>query len=351
MADLIIDNKKISSNYSIIKKMCNDNNLIFLPVTKCVRSVREIISPLIELGLPIITDVHEQNLSKWENTFPTALLSATRSIINTPYIPDVVYTADPFIINHLSDASEKVRFIIQLEMGGLREGILPWMFKNLIQHIDDKHINRITGFSTNYGCIHGITPDVDDINNFCDTSLRLSKMIQLSDPIIAAGGTILFDFLTNKQLPHKLTHIRMGESILFGFNTYTNTPIHGLENEIFTLQGEVIETKEVNTNIKGNNALNSFGEHFNNERLFMTNGIRKRAVINFGSIIADFKYIRPITNGIIICAQSYDHSVIDITDCEHSLSPGDVISFDCKYDAVVKAFHHPYTTISYKGDV
>lgn len=345
MAELTVNIEKIAKNYSIINNICTQHNKTLFPVTKCIRSDKIVIEKLSEIGLETVTDVHAENLSVFKGNIKTALLSSGRSIINSEFIPDILYTSDPFIINSLSKKNDKVSFIIQLEMGGLREGITEDYQDTFISLLEVSSLKRIIGFSTNYGCIHGIIPDRSDLNTFCTTALQFAEKIGLDKPVIAAGGTILFNSLIFNMLPKELTHIRMGESVLFGFNTYTDKPIGGLESDIFTLYGEVLEIKTVNTEIKGISQLNSFGVPFDNSLKFMNNGIRKRAVVDFGIMTANKKFIESKLSGAYICAQSYEHSIIDITDCDLNIENGIKIPFSCKYDAVAKSYHNPFIKI------
>ena len=77
-------------------------------------------------------------------------------------------------------------------------------------------------------------------------------------------------------------------------------------------------------------------------------GPRKRAIIDLGSAdIGNCKDLIPEDPGIEVMANSSDHTVLDITDCEKDYQVGDVVEFALKYSALMYASYSRHVSKTY----
>jgi predicted amino acid racemase len=126
----------------------------------------------------------------------------------------------------------------------------------------------------------------------------------------------------------------MGEGIFFGFDTSGGAEIPGFERGAFTLFMEIVEIREkiiVAPNEQGGKTA------LGGEPLPQKTGKRRRAVLDTGALAAPLHDLRPVDPNITLAGQTYDFTVVDITDSSEPYATGGFIAFTAEYAASARA--------------
>lgn len=250
-----------------------------------------------------------------------------------------IYTADPRLIKKISDLdlNPKPHIILSLEAGGLREGIPPEDLLEAAREIERLPGVRFKGIGATYGCLLGLFPEDKDLLILAEGKKMLENQ-GIACPVVSAGGTILMDRILENNIPREINHIRLGEAVFFGYNTFTQRSIPGFRQRCFTLKADILESFQKNTDIGGNFGVNIFGRPGTKGHPLLNKGKRHRALVDFGSAMIGSKAnITPDSDGTLL-ALSYEQGVMDFDDDKRR----DSASFLVNYDGVARLMLYPY---------
>ena len=132
-----------------------------------------------------------------------------------------------------------------------------------------------------------------------------------------------------------MNNLRLGESILLGYETLHRKPIPGLFTDAFTLIAEVIESKVKPSKPYGVVCQDAFG----NVPVFQDHGLIKRAILDIGLQDVQVSGLTPRLD-IEILGASSDHIILNAKKIE--LKVGDELEFDLNYGALLSAMTSPY---------
>ncbi|OHD11065.1 MAG: hypothetical protein A2Y41_02930 [Spirochaetes bacterium GWB1_36_13] len=344
MASLQIDLKKIERNYRLLKKIAEKYQIQFLPVTKCLLSHEKLIEVLVEAGCEEISEAHFFNLLNWKKKIPVKknLLSISPSIIKSSLtIIDSVIVSDIFVIEKINNLGlkNKIGIILPIEIGELRDGIFLEELENFLTFTSHLKNIQIQGFDLNYGCIRGVIPDMQAVEETFQKAKAVSEKLGIIPNVFSVGGTIFYDSFKNGEIKGLSNQIRMGEAFIFGYNTYTAQNIEEMEQGAVILKGEILELRNKNIEIKVKTGWNSYG---NKSEEYPEKGIRKLAVLDFGYLDDIKKQLIPLDNGIKIFGNSHNHTVVDLTDSKEHYKTGGEIQFYTCYDITEYGMLVPY---------
>lgn len=340
MTSLTINLEKISKNIEIINNLCSIQGREFVLVSKIVHSDPFILKYLFDRGLKSIADINKANLDAINfNINKTFFLPSLTEIDESVQSYAYVYTSSIEIPKKISELNlnKKMQIIVPIEFGGLREGI-P---KNEIIEFMKKSIKlkgiEITGISSNFGCISGRKPSIQELNEIVFIAREIQSKLGYKLKIISTGGTILIDYLIKNKIPKEINQIRIGEAAFFGYNTFRERYVEGFENNGIILAAEIIEIYEKDTNQNGSYGKNIFGEKLKKSDRFFNCGLRKRALLNFGVLSSRMSSLRPFDKNILLLKQSYDTTIVDIADCDMEYVVGSKVCFYSGYDSTAQS--------------
>ncbi|HOV14047.1 MAG TPA: alanine racemase [Spirochaetota bacterium] len=246
-----------------------------------------------------------------------------------------IFVSDLKILEAVSQLkkSKDIEIILSLELGDLRDGINPDNLNNFMKNALKIDNINIRGIGTNLGCLAGKLPDEKTFNILTDCYYNIKTKLGFEFKKISIGGTVFYDFIEQQKIPKEINQIRIGEAIYFGYNMSYKKNIESLRQDTFVFSSEIIEIydKRVDNSERG---FNAFGEKSNIKK----SGIRKRAVLDFGKLIAEKCSIFPIDNNIFIDGQTHNHTVIDISDSNKKYNVGDNIDFTINYNSAATIF-------------
>ncbi len=247
-------------------------------------------------------------------------------------------------INEIAKKMNKVhKVIIMIELGDLREGVLPGKLTAFYEEVFGlKHID-VLGIGSNFGCLNGSIPTIDQYMQLVLYRELLELKFNRPLPVISAGTSASIPQLLTGELPKGINHFRVGESIFLGTDLINGGHIKGLREDVFILRSEIAEVKE-----KSWTPLMEPGSNispFEQPNLDIQPGQRgRRAVLTVGQLDVDVNGLTPTSDEFSIAGASSDMTVINIDDNSSPIKIGDFIDFKLNYSALVNLMHSRYIT-------
>ena len=323
MARIRINLTKIVQNFHIVQKICQDNKIELAVVTKCCCGDQKIIQYLIEAGMEIIAESQPKNLQGIGSKVKKIMLHSSLSSLEKKFICDFIYIADQEILKKYcrSSLSKQSQVIIPIELGDMRDGILP---NEIIPFLKEAAITknvRIAGFSANFGCFKANEPTMNWFNSFIECVKEVEYQVGFKPILLSIGGTVILNLLRNDICPAEINQLRIGTGIFLGYDPTLEVEIPYLNQDTFILEGEILEIN--------NNKNNDF--------------YQKRAIIDFGYASASLAIgLRSVLQGVEIIGLSQDVTIVDITNTNVPLFIGDSIEFFLTYHPLIRAMISPY---------
>lgn len=337
---LEIDLDKVRDNSRIIVDMCRPLGIEILGVTKGFSAKPRIVKAMIQGGITTLADSRLENimaLRKKGFTQDITLLripriSAVKKVIAyTNYSVNSEYS----VIRQLSDAAfaqgTKHKIVLMVDVGDLREGVLPEDAFVMAQRISMLKGVTLAGVGTNMGCYGGILPTMSNLNMLIDIANEIEKRAGIKLEIVSGGGTSSLRLIEDGEMPKGINQLRIGEGILLGTDTTHDNIIPWLHQDAFVLRAEVIEVKTKPSVPIGELGHDAFG----NTPVFEDNGMRKRAIVSLGRQDVNVEGVFPLNTKMHILGASSDHLIVDVTDADENIKVGGQISFKLNYQGLL----------------
>jgi ornithine racemase len=239
-------------------------------------------------------------------------------------------------LSHYATVHHKIhKVIIMVELGDLREGILPRnLSKFVYQTIDLPHI-KVVGIGCNLACYGGIKPNEPKMHELSELANSIEEEFQIELEIISGGNSANYEWYKSIEKVGRINNLRLGESILLGCETIGRKVIPGLYTGAFKLIAEVIEAKEKPSLPFGEACQDAFG----NIPTFLDRGIGSRAIVALGRQDVVMSGLKPV-HTLEILGSSSDHIILDSK--KHPLQVGDEVAFDLNYGGLLSAMTSPF---------
>ncbi len=334
---------QIKDNAQILTELYGQKGISIMGVSKAVLGEPSIAEAMIQGGVRFIADSRIENIQKMEN----AGVSAKFVLLRTPLsqaesvVQSVAISLNTEIktlkkLSHFAKAQNKNhQVIIMVELGDLREGILPC---DLLQFIREtltlSHI-KIIGIGCNLACYGGVKPDDKNMEELSELVNHIEKEFQISLEIVSGGNSANYEWYKSTKDVGKINNLRLGESILLGCETLNRKAIPGLHTSAFQLFAEVIESKKKTSLPFGEICQDAFG----NVPSFQDRGIRQRAIIALGRQDALVSSLKK-NNKLEIIGSSSDHIILESKD--QNLQVGEEVKFNLDYAGLLAAMTSPF---------
>lgn len=344
-----IDIQKIAHNARVLKKWYEEKGIQITGVVKGVNASLEVAKALMESGITSLADTKISRIQKKKS----ANLNATYLLLRTPALSeveqvvlfaDISMNTELEVIRALSKEAVKQNkvhsIILMVEMGDLREGIMPEDVPAIMEEVLKMPGIRIAGLGTNFACFGGVIPKEQKMNEFSALAKKVQKQFSLFFPYISGGNSANYYWVKHTKDTGVINHIRLGESIFLGRETINGNPIPGLYQDAFCLVTEVIESKVKPSVPFGERNRNAFGETVN----FKDRGMMQRAIVGIGRQDVFVSGLTPLLP-VDIIGSSSDHIILDTKNIH--LKPGDEVRFSLDYGAMISAMTSPYIVKKY----
>jgi predicted amino acid racemase len=234
--------------------------------------------------------------------------------------------------------------ILMVDMGDLREGVVPQKILPLVQQIILLPGIRLQGLGANFACYSGLIPTPELLKNLVALTQQVRDKFLLELPIVSGGNSANIDLLLNGTMPVGITQLRIGEGILLGRETLRRNSIPGACQNALILHAEIVEVQEKPSVPSGDIGQDAFG-HI---PIFVDRGIRNRAIAAIGRQDVEFEGLTSISPGIDILGGSSDHLILDVSDVTTEVAVGSEVCFYMQYGSLVHAMISPYVSRVYK---
>lgn len=339
---LIINLKAIGENYLKIKKKSEELGVEVIPVTKVVRGDENIVRTLASLGAKIIGDSRIKNIKNFSHLKVNKLLLRAPSfseIEDAVDLVDISLETEISTIEKLSlslkKKGKKHEVIVMVEVGELREGVMPQDVIPFVKKLMSFPNIEFLGLGTNTTCFSGIIPDEKNLRVLYELKSKLEDE-GIPVKIISGGGSNLLKMVWEKRLPNFINQIRVGEGIFCGVEAINRENLPGLREDTFILEAELIEVKRKPSKPWGERTKDAFGE----EVEFEDEGEMIRGILSLGRQDVNLGGIKPEEDFKIIGASS-DHMVVNLNKRYFS-KVGDILSLRLNYSGILSAMTSPY---------
>jgi predicted amino acid racemase len=339
-----IELDKLIHNARELTALYGSRGIHVTAVTKGVCGSPWIASALLNSGIRSLGDSRIANIQKMRE----AGLDAQFVLIRSPMpseaervveFADVSLNTEISVIRLLAEHATKRgkthRIVLMVELGDLREGILPCDVDAMVEKVIRLRGVELSGIGTNLACFGGVRPTEANMWALSSISGKLERKYGVNFEIVSGGNSANYQWFVSTPDVGLVNHLRIGEAILLGCDTLTRKQIPGLYTDAFTLVAEVIELKTKPSKPYGEIAQDAFG----NVPVFEDKGEMKRAILALGRQDVDVSGIRPRIEADVLGASS-DHLILDVRD--PGLEIGDQVRFDVGYGALLRAMTSPY---------
>lgn len=335
---------KISHNIKTLKELYASKGVDIIGVTKAVCGNSDIADAFVKNGISILADSRISNIRKMRTEgvkaqfllLRTPLLSQAEEVVK---YADISFNSELSVVERLSkfavEQNTKHKIILMVELGDLREGILPSDLDKTIEQILELEGIDIVGLGTNLACFGGIAPDELKMNFLSTLANNVEEKFGLKLDFVSGGNSANYDWFMSTRNVGRINNFRIGESIFLGQEPLNRNPIPDLFTDAFTLVAEVIESKTKPSIPYGTVSQDASG----NIPEFKDNGQMKRAILGIGLQDVLVSGLTPKLDIEIIGASS-DHIIVDSKKIEYKV--GTELGFNVSYGALLSAMTSPY---------
>ena len=236
--------------------------------------------------------------------------------------------------------------VCMVELGDLREGIMPDELPALIEQAEALEHVRVAGLGVNLSCFGGIVPTQENLGRLVD--LAAVAQSRLGRPLIVSGGnSSTLPLALAGGLPPGIDSLRSGESILQGVDTLTREPLlPDLHLDAFMIRAPIVECLVKPSRPIGERAQDAFG---GDPAPCEDRGLRRRALVALGRQDVNPGFLTPIDSRVKVLGMSSDHLVVDVEEVRPAPRVGDVVEFIPGFASVLQAFTSRYVEKEYVG--
>jgi ornithine racemase len=344
MNRLVINLPALRHNIKTIDGWIRNHGATWTLVTKALSGHVDTIRALQALGVRSMADSRVINLraiGKISPDFESWYLRPPR----LTFVRDIVGVSDVSLNSEIQviDEIERVaaemgkthHIIIMIELGDLREGILPGSLIGFYSHVFKLDHVEVLGIGANLGCLAGIVPTVDQMMQLVLYRELLQLKFNHSLPIISAGSSAVIPMLLEGRVPKPINHFRIGEAVYLGTDLIHGGILPGLRDDAFTLEAEIVEIKEKSLAMQGDGTGISTFEPICKEE-FARGQRGYRALLAAGQLDTDVKALPPLSPNVRLAGASSDVMVINLGDNPDGLKVGDSVKFRPAYSALIR---------------
>ncbi|MEO9871987.1 alanine/ornithine racemase family PLP-dependent enzyme [Ekhidna sp.] len=338
--EISIDLEKIAHNVRTLKKGYGTKGIHIMGVTKVICGDPHLANILITNGLNHLADSRITNIKRMQRENVEAkflllrtLLSEVESVVK---YADISLNTEISIIQALSKAAEKNntihKIILMIELGDLREGIMPIDLNRTVRSILKLQGIQLAGIGTNLACFGGIKPNERKMKQLSSMANDLEKRFKISLPIVSGGNSANYNWFESTGDLGRINNLRLGESIFLGCEPLEKEPIPDLFTDAFILYAEVMESGIKPSVPYGEIGLDAFG----NEPAFKDYGQIQRVILGIGKQDVRIEGLIPPFEMTILGASS-DHLVLKTN--KTNLKVGDTVAFGLNYGSLLSAMN------------
>ena len=345
---LSVDTRLIYHNTVAIVEVCQRAGLQVFGVTKGAGGLPAVARAMLAGGVVGIADSRLINLEWLKKSGIGAPLMLLRSpmkgeIHRAVAVADIILCSTLSTIQALSKAAveerREIEVIPMVEMGDRREGLMPELVGDLVASGGKLPGIRIRGLGTNLACFAGALPTPASIT-FLENMAQSLGSGRASEFVLSAGNSSALGLVYQEEWPQLSfpAHLRVGESILLGWDVITKEPLPETSQAAFRFYAEVIEVAKKPSLPGGPTGCNAFDEYWEP----LDRGTHWRAVLALGRQDLGAGSIIPIDPGIEVIGMTSDHTILAVDQAENKIVVGSELEFRLDYGGLLAAMTSPY---------
>jgi ornithine racemase len=343
---------QVRHNARMLSELYGQKGISLMGVSKAVLGDPAIVAAMIQGGVKFIADSRLENIQKMKRARVSAQFVLLRTALSQAesVISDVDISLNTEIetvkeLSYYANVQRKThQIILMVELGDLREGILPADLAPFVKATLALANIKIIGIGCNLACFGGIKPDEQKMRDLSELADAIEKEFHLHLEIISGGNSANYEWYESAQKVERINNLRLGESILLGCETVSRKAIPGLYTSAFKLIAEVIESKEKPSLPFGESCQDAFGH----VPTFRDRGLRRRVILALGRQDVLVSGLRP-SHDLEILGSSSDHLVLDSNNDD--LKVGSEVTFNLDYGGLLSAMTSPFVKKQFVGCV
>jgi predicted amino acid racemase len=351
--EVLIDLAKLDHNIAVIQAICRHAGVQAVWVTKGCHSHPAVVDLLASRGAAVLGDVYADNLGRIRDNFAGEL-----QMIQPPsrhQLDAALAYADTLLVSSVDNAAalaqaarrggHRPRLILMVDVGNLREGVLPDAVAGVVTRILElPHVDLI-GLGTSVGCFGGYLASERDLQRLVHVAATVSAATGHHFRTLSAGsGTMLLELAAAGSMPPEINQLRIGAAFLVGDQPPTGRPLPALHQDAFLMRGEILELARKPSLPQAPTGSDAFGRTVAFEDL----GERNRALLDFGMTDVDVYALTPRSAGVRVLGATSNYTICDVTECPECLRVGSHLDFRMAYSAMARAMasvHTPKTLV------
>lgn len=336
---LEIDLGKIQHNASTLVDRLALRGISVTGVTKATLGSPEVARALLRGGVSGLADSRIENVEGMRR----ARVPASMTLIRSPMlsqVPRVVahvttsFNTELDVLQRLSSLAKRAgrthRVVLMVELGDLREGILPVDLEKIVLETLRLPCLTLEGIGGNLACRSGVVPGPENMAELSALANSVEATFGIELRLVSGGNSANVLWALGAADVGRINDLRLGEAILLGCEPLNREPIEGLHTDAFTLSAEVIEAKSKPSLPWGDIAQSAFGEVLP----AVDRGAIWQTIFALGRQDTDPDGLYP-PDGMEVLGASSDHLITDLGSCRTPVG-GEVI-FQLNYSALLGA--------------
>jgi predicted amino acid racemase len=340
---LEVDLEKIHHNARTLNERLSKRRIAVTGITKATLGSPEIARTLLRAGIGGLGESRIENIECLQR----ARVAKRFTLIRSPMISQVERVVENVrtslnseieVIRALSAAATKARrtheVVLMVELGDLREGILPGDLEEVVRQTLECSNIKLIGIGTNLACRSGVAPDSAKMKELSRLANRVESTFDLKLSIVSGGNSSALDWALQTEDIGRINNLRLGESILLGREPLERNPIDGLHTDAFTLFGEVIESGVKPSQPWGTLAQSAYGR----PTAVVDRGDVVQTILAVGHQDTDPDGLRA-ADSVEVLSGSSDHLIVT---SDKVIPVGSEIAFQPNYAALARAMNSPF---------
>jgi predicted amino acid racemase len=353
MSRLTVNLDALAQNLSTIDRLMASHGARWTVVTKVLCGNTSVMRALALMGVRFVGESRLTHLRKvrrilhepemWYLRIPRLSMCGT-----VAQLADVSLNSEIETIERLNDAAlglgKTHRIIIMIELGDLREGILPGSLVEFYEAVFRLTNIEVFGIGTNLGCLAGVPPTVDQLMQLVLYRELLELKFNKPLSLISAGSSVVLPLLFEGHVPKAVNHFRIGESLFLGTDLVHGGTLPGFRDDVMLLDAEIVELKEKGMAPPAGEA--GVTSPFQTIEAEATAPGQRgyRALVSMGQLDTDIAGLTPTNPQYQIVGASSDITVVNLNDNPQGLQVGDSVTFRMNYAALLRLMNSRYVT-------
>lgn len=351
MNRLTIDLVALEHNLGIVHGWMEAHGATWTMVTKVLCGHADTLEGLQHLGVRSMADSRLANLQAMHRIHqdfevwylrPPHLTAIARIVS----LADVSLHSELEIIRAVNEEAgrqgKRHRIVIMIELGDLREGILPGTLVNFYRQVFELEHVDVLGIGANLACLSGSVPNIDQLMQLVLYRELLELKFGKPLPVISAGSSAVLPLLLEGRVPRAINHFRIGEALFLGTDLVNGGHLEGLRTDAVTLFAEIAEIKEKSLVPLGETTATTPFEALDTPENSQPGQRAYRAIVTVGQLDTEVRGLTPVDPAHHIVGATSDVTVVNVGEDPNGLEVGDSLQFRVNYSAMLRLMNNKY---------